>query len=69
MTNYMKDVAQLLGVELGQEFEVDMGNHTAKAVITDKDMYVLCGPPDWERHNSAMLLKKLLCGHHTIVKP
>lgn len=66
MTNYMKDLAKMFGVELDEEFEVEADGNLIQVKITDKDMYVLCGPPFWTRYNSMMLLRGLLCGYYTI---
>lgn len=66
MPNHMKDVAEMLGVQLDEEFEVEVHGNTVKAVITDKDIYVLCKPPYWTRYSSIMLLKGLLEGYYTI---
>jgi hypothetical protein len=66
MANYMKDLAKMLGVEIDEEFEVEADGNIVKAIITDKDMHVLCSPPYWTRYNSITLLKGILCGYYTI---
>lgn len=66
MENYMKDIANLLGVKLNEEFEVKTGNTIYKAKITKKDIYLLDSPPSWSNYNSSTLLRNLLRGRYTI---
>lgn len=63
MTNHMSEVARLLGVEPDEEFEIEVGRDTIRAKITDKDVYILCGPFSY---NSAAVLRSLLRGDYTI---
>ena len=42
MANYMKQVAEMLGVEMGEEFEVDYGNGTFATVnITNTGLHII----------------------------
>lgn len=66
MTNHMKDVANLLGVELNQEFEVECKSGTLVAKITEDDILVLNGSEFLKLYNAAILLKNLIRGKYTI---
>ena len=63
MTNHMNEVARLLGVEPDEEFEIEIGKDTVRAKITDKDIYILCGPFSY---NSAAVLRSLLRGDYAV---
>ena len=70
MANYMKDIAKMLGVELGETFEAEVNGNVVEAKITPNDICVLSGPECWANHNSSVLLRGLLRGHYTIrLKP
>ena len=69
MANYMAEVAKMLGVELGEEFEVDLGSNilTMTATLTDKGLKVnktnMIAPT---QYSSSCILEWLLCGLATI---
>ncbi|MGN5455183.1 MAG: hypothetical protein ACI4XN_04290 [Candidatus Kurthia intestinigallinarum] len=67
MVNYMGEIANLLGVELGEEFEIDCNDYgTIPAVIDEAGLFITdltlskCGPPSGE------LLQDILVGRYTI---
>ena len=65
--NYMAEVAKMLGVEIGEKFEVHGDSHgvfTAK--ITLDGCWVSIGMKSWEKHNQAAVLRKLLNGEYCI---
>ena len=66
MESYMAEVAKILGVELDEEFEVDVHGIMVKAKITKKDIYLLDGPSYLSRYNSATLLRNLLRGSYSV---
>ena len=66
MANHMKEVAQLLGVELDQEFEVECQSGTVVAKITEDDILVLNGSEFLQLYNAAILLKNLIRGKYAI---
>lgn len=65
--NYMKNVADLLGVELGEEFaiaEVD-----CRYQITERGLYLMYYPAAFiNQPLPNVSLEGLLCGKYTIVK-
>lgn len=69
MENYMAEVAKMLGVELGEEFEVDLGSNilTMTAMLTDNGLKVnqtnMISPT---QYSSSCILEWLLCGLSTI---
>lgn len=69
MTNYMAEVAKMLGVELGEEFDVDLDSNilTMTAMLTDEGLKVnktnMIAP---SQHSSSCILEWLLCGLATI---
>lgn len=63
--NYMKEVAQLLGVELGEEFRIDFAR--AKHRITERGLEFFSEVDDaWLL--DCLTLRNLLCGEYEIVK-
>ena len=66
MTNYMEEVAKMLGVALDEDFEVDVHGTIVKAKITKKDIYLLGSPSYWGNYNSATLLRNLLRGRYAV---
>ena len=65
MTNYMEQVAQMLGVELEEEFNIDCSNVTYK--ITEDGMFYWSGEQyGWQPINS--WLTELLSGKIKIIK-
>lgn len=63
--NYMKQVAQLLGVEIGEEFKIEgrSGNHIYK--LTEENIeYLSCG--QWFLISNTLI--KLLNGKYKVVK-
>ena len=64
--NYMKEVAKMLGVELGEEFRIDCAR--AKHRITERGLEFFSEVNDAWLLDSLML-KNLLCGVCEIVKP
>lgn len=64
--NYMKQVAQLLSVELGEEFMIDCAR--AKHRITERGLEFFSEVNDaWLL--DCLTLNNLLCGEYEIVKP
>lgn len=69
MANYMAEVAKMLGVELGEEFEVDLGSSILNmtATLTDNGFKVnqtnMIAP---SQHSSSCIFEWLLCGLATI---
>ena len=62
--NYMKDVAKLLGVELGEEFGIE---HLSFKYKLEKDG-LMCLPKDSQEWVSSPLIEDLLTGNLKIVK-
>lgn len=66
MANHMADVAKMLGVELNEKFEVDVGGIIVKAQITTDNIHLLNYDRHWGGYSADALLKGLLCGNYTI---
>ena len=64
--NYMAEVAKMLGVELGEEFDVDVHGTIVKAKITKDDIYLLDGQSCFSGYNSSTLLRNLLRGNYSV---
>lgn len=66
--NYMKQVAQMLGVELGEEFYIYSGIGELKCKINDNDLLVFIEEYEvWEKANS--ILADIITGKSKIKKP
>ena len=69
MANHMVEVARMLGVELGEEFEVELDSNilTMTAMLTENGLKVnktnMIAP---YQHSSSCILEWLLCGLVTI---
>lgn len=66
MANHMKEVANMLGVELGKEFDVNVDDNIIKAKITIDNIQILNKPCFWGGWDSASLLMGLVCGYYNI---
>ena len=68
--NYMKQVAQMLGVKIGEEFELkkDIGDIICRFKLTP-DGLVVFSPITEDWHEENKLLVDLLLGNNEIVKP
>ena len=68
--NYMKDVAQLLGVELGEEFKIEKeGKYKFtedRYKITNECLMVLLTDGKW--YTAPLVLHKLLNGRYKLIK-
>ena len=64
--SHMTEVANMLGVNLNEEFEVNIDGAVIKAQITSKDIHLLDYPHYWGGYSSADLLRGLLRGDYTI---
>lgn len=64
--NYMAEVAKMLGVKLGEEFDVDVHGTIVKAKITQNDICLLGSPHYLANYNASTLLRNLLCGRYVI---
>lgn len=67
MANHMAEVAKILGVELGEEFEVqttDLGCLTA--TINEQDIYVPKCEGYYPEYNKSIILRNLIRGKYTI---
>lgn len=76
MKNYMKEVAEMLGVEFGEEFEVKYEGPTAYRIIakfSDNGITLVSGTCEWGNlintgRNRSAILYDLLNGAATIVR-
>lgn len=66
MASHMKEVAQILGVKIGEEFEAKINNAVIKAKITTDEIELLYGCSGGT--SAALLLKGLLYGYYTVCK-
>ena len=70
MENHMKEVAKMLGVEFGEEFEVHYGfTRTSTAMITENGLRIInTNMLDFEKDLERAILDWLLCGLCYIVR-
>lgn len=67
MTNYMAEVAKLLGVEIGEEFEIQTTKQGCMtAIITEEDIFVPKASDTVSEYNKSIVLRNLLRGKFTI---
>ena len=64
--NHMKDVAQLLGVEIGEEFKIEGHSGNVKYRLTEENLEYLSSYDHWFSISST--LNELLNGEYKVVK-
>lgn len=71
MANHMAEVAKMLGVELGEEFEVQITDlECLTAMINEQDVYVPKCEGYYLEYNKSIILRNLIRGKYTIkLKP
>lgn len=65
MANYMADVAKLLGVELGEEFQI-CGNGEATVKLTKDGLEIVTILGKLREHADEMCLARILAGQYAI---